>query len=95
MRESLTWFSAGPKDVAIDVVMAAPMTKPALDALLAGLAAGTWVVLDPDMSRILSKGSTPEEAIEKAHISPPTSDKAVGERPVMLQVPDPSMTCFF
>lgn len=75
--------------------MGAPVTKPALDALLAGFTVGTWVVLDPGMSRVLSAAATPEEAIEKAHISPSTSDKAVGERPVMLQVPDPSMTCFF
>jgi hypothetical protein len=33
---------------------------------------------------------TVEEAIREAHIEP-----AVGERPVMLQVPDPSMVCFF
>ncbi len=72
-----------------------PMTKPALDALLVGLSVGTWVVLDPGMSKVLSVATTPEEAIEEAQISPPTSDKAVGERPVMLQVPDPSMTCFF
>ena len=87
-----------PIDGAIDVhvdVMAIPMTKPALDALLAGLSVGTWVVLDPGMSKVLSAATTPEEAIEKAHIPPPTSDRAVGERPVMLQVPDPSMTCFF
>jgi len=48
------------------------------------------------MSRVLSAADTPEEAIRMAHIAPPTSsDRAVGERPVMLQVPDPSMTCFF
>jgi hypothetical protein len=69
--------------------------KPSLASLLAGQEAGTWVVLTADMSRILSTASTPEEAIEKAHIPPPTSDKAVGERPVMVQVPDPTMACFF
>ena len=66
-----------------------------LDRLLAGHRPGTWVILDPSMSRILSAAATPEEAIEMAHISPPSSERAVGERPVMLQVPDPSMVCFF
>lgn len=79
----------------LDVVMAATVTKPALEALLAGLTVGTWVVLDPGMSRVLSAATTPEEAIEKANIAPSTSDRAVGERPVMLQVPDPSMAYFF
>jgi hypothetical protein len=69
--------------------------RPSLSTLLAGQAPGMWVVLTADMSRILSTASTPEEAIEKAHIPPPTSDKAVGERPVMVQVPDPTMACFF
>jgi hypothetical protein len=69
--------------------------KPSLSTLLAGQRAGTWVVLDADMSKILSVASTPEEAIERANIEPATSDKAVGERPVMIQVPDPSMVCFF
>ncbi len=66
-----------------------------LAELLAGHEAGTWVVLDPGMSRVLSSAPTPEEAIARAHISPPTSDKAVGERPVMVQVPDSKMVCFF
>ena len=66
-----------------------------LAALLAGQKAGTWVVLTADMSRVLSAASTPEEAIEQAQIQPPTSDRAVGERPVMIQVPDPAMVCFF
>ena len=76
---------------------AGEMAKPqvSLGRLLAGQRPGTWVVLDPSMSTVLSAAATPEEAIEKAHISPPTSDRAVGERPVMLQVPDPSMVCFF
>jgi hypothetical protein len=69
--------------------------KSSLSALLAGQKAGTWVVLTADMSTILSTASTPEEAIDKAHIQPSTSEKAVGERPVMIQVPDPAMACFF
>jgi hypothetical protein len=67
--------------------------KPSLSVLLAGQQPGTWVVLTPDMSKILSTAGSPEEAIEMANISPPTSDRAVGERPVMLQVPDPTMVC--
>jgi hypothetical protein len=70
-------------------------TKPALSALLAGQPAGTWVVLDPDMSRILGAALTIEEAISQAHIEPTAFDQAIGERPVMIQVPDPSMVCFY
>lgn len=65
-------------------------TKPSLDDLLAGQPIGTWVVLDHHMSRILSAAQTVEDAIREAHIDP-----AIDERPVMLQVPDPSMVCFF
>jgi hypothetical protein len=69
--------------------------RPSLSTLLAGQPPGMWVVLTADMSRILSVASTPDEAIEKAQIPPPTSERAVGERPVMVQVPDPTMACFF
>lgn len=69
--------------------------RPSLGALLAGQAVGTWVVLDPDMRRILSAAQTPEEALRQAHIIPTAFDRAIGERPVMMQVPDPSMMCFY
>lgn len=66
-----------------------------LDVLLADQPVGKWVVIDPAMSMVLSAADTPEEAIDRAHIAPSTSDRAVGERPVILQVPDPSAACFF
>lgn len=67
---------------------------PSLSALLQGQEAGTWVVLSPDMSQILSTAKTPEEALEKAHLGPEASGKTLDERPVMVQVPDPKMVCF-
>ena len=67
----------------------APAPKPTLDVLLAGQPVGTWVVLDAKMSRVLSTGSTVADAIREAHID------SAGERPVMIQVPDPNAICFF
>jgi hypothetical protein len=76
--------------------MEAGKITPTLDALLAGQPAGTWVVLDPDLSRILSAAKTAEEAIRlAAQIRPPALGEATGERPVMIQVPDLSAGCFF
>jgi len=70
-------------------------TQRTLDALLAGYAVGTWVVLDPGMSKVLGSAPTPAGAMRKAHIPPDSSGRTVGKRPVMLQVPDLSMSCFF
>ena len=75
-------------------VMATPGTRPALDALLAGHKVGTWVVLDANMSRVLGAGRTPESAMKRAGVSPVAKDPTA-KRPVMVQVPDPSMVCFF
>ena len=69
--------------------------KNTLDALLAGFPVGTWVVLNPNMSRILGSARTPEGAMRKAHVAPTVSGSTTGKRPVMFQVPDPSMVCFF
>lgn len=69
--------------------------KNTLDVLLAGFPVGTWVVLNPNMSRILGSARTPEGAMRKAHVAPTASGRAMGKRPVMMQVPDPSMACFF
>jgi hypothetical protein len=52
-----------------------------LDILLAGHAAGTWVALDHDMTRILATGQTADEAIRAAR--PLVTD---GQRPVLIQV---------
>ena len=69
--------------------------KPNLSALLEGRPAGSWVVLNPQMSKVLGAARTPEEAIRKAHVKPVTSPRTAARRPVVLQVPDPSMVCFF
>ena len=66
-----------------------------LDVLLADQPVGTWVVLDPGMSRILSAAKTADEAIRLAQIKPSAFGEATGERPIMIQVPDPSTVCFF
>lgn len=73
----------------------APATKPKLANLLARQRVGTWVVLDPGMSRILGAGKTPEGAMRRAQVKPSQANRPAGSRPVMLQVPDPSMVCFF
>ena len=69
--------------------------KPNLSHLLEGRPAGTWVVLNPQMSKVLGAARTPEEAMRKAQVQPVTSTRTPGRRPVVLQVPDPSMVCFF
>jgi hypothetical protein len=69
--------------------------KPKLDALLTGQPVGTWVVLDASMSKILGAAKTPEEAMRKAHIPRGMSGGPGSKRPVMLQIPDPTVACFF
>ncbi|HVV53292.1 MAG TPA: hypothetical protein VHO06_26785 [Polyangia bacterium] len=68
---------------------------PALGAVLEGQPAGVWVVLDPDMTRILASANTPEEALRNAHLESTEFDRLVGERPVVLQVPDPQLLCLY
>jgi hypothetical protein len=72
------------------------MTTPAkkLDTLLAGLAAGTWVVLDPSMSRILGTARTAEGAMRKAHLPPGTAGRSGSKRPVILQIPERSVAYY-
>ena len=77
----------------VDIMSAA--VKPNLSALLEGRPPGTWVVLNSEMSKVLGAARTPEAAIRKAHVKPVTSSRTVGSRPVVLQVPDPSLVCFF
>ena len=62
---------------------------------MAGQPVGTWVVLDPAMSKILGAAKTPEAAMRKANISPAAAGRTGSKRPVMMRVPDPSMACFF
>ena len=79
----------------MDVDIMSASTKPNLSALLEGRPAGTWVVLNSQMSKVLGAARTPEEAIRKAHVKPAISTGTSSRRPVVLQVPDPSMVCFF
>jgi len=75
----------------------AQQERRSLDALLAEQPIGTWVVLDSEMTSILGAAPTPEEAMLRANIAlkQGTFDPIVGDRPVMLQVPDPSTICFY
>jgi hypothetical protein len=49
------------------------------------------------MTKIMATAESPEEAIRKAGMidDPLASSLATGERPVMIQVPDSSMACFY
>ena len=78
----------------------APKSGAVLSDVLAGQRAGVWVILDPTMSRVMAAADSPEEALRLARVTP---QRRVAKRdrldrrrrPVMLQVPDPSMMCFF
>jgi hypothetical protein len=69
--------------------------KPAIEALLAGQPVGAWVVLDPEMSRVLGAGRTIDEALREAKSTTIPFALTTGQPPVMIEVPDPSMNCFF
>jgi hypothetical protein len=74
------------------------MKKTPLYVLLGRYSPGTWVILDPTMSNVISDGKTLKIAMKKAGI-PPTltvsQDKARrGKRPVAMQVIDPTMSFF-
>jgi hypothetical protein len=63
-----------------------------LGPVLAGQPVGTWVVLDADLKNVLGAAATPEEAIRQAQVA---DLSLTGERPVMLQIPDPGMLCLY
>lgn len=63
------------------------MKAPRLDKLLAGYPAGTWVVLNPRMSKVMGSARTPDAAMRKARVAPVASSRAVGKRPVLFQIP--------
>jgi hypothetical protein len=86
----LTCSNAGAKDHDVSSVR-----KPKLEALLAAHPPGTWLVLDPRMSRLLGAGKTPKAAMRKAHIPLGMSGGPDRKRPVILQVVDPTVACFF
>jgi hypothetical protein len=82
---------------AIDVdedAMATP-AKSKLEVLLAGQPVGTWVILDPGMSKVLGAAKTPEAAMRKARLAPGLSGGPGSKRPVMMQIPDPTIACVF
>jgi hypothetical protein len=94
IRVLLTCSVGGVIDGGVDTMRAVAVRKPALKELLANHRVGTWVVLNCEMSRVLGAGKTPARALKKANVAPVASDTK-SKRPVMLQVPDPSMVCFF
>jgi hypothetical protein len=55
---------------------------------------GDWVVVDASMTQVLGVGSTPEQALEKAGVDS-LHQQAGDSRPLLLQVPDPSLTCLY
>lgn len=52
---------------------------------------GTWLVLNPKMTRVLGSGRTPQAAMRRAGLPttlvPASEDPGYGKRPVMMQVP--------
>ena len=56
---------------------------------------GTWLVLNPKMTRVLGAGPTLERAAKRAGIElkmvPETEDPGYGKRPVLMQVPTPGL----
>lgn len=55
---------------------------------------GDWVVIDPSLTKILAEDATPEAALKKAGIDLGKAERD-GARPVLMQVPDPSLTCLY
>jgi len=68
------------------------MRKSVLEILLTQHLPGTWVILDPQMSKVLGAAKTLEGAMKKAGV--PKVGKASQKRPVAMQVQDPSMKFF-
>ena len=69
--------------------------RQSLGSVLEGQPVGAWVVLDPDMTRVLASAQTPTEALLRAHLESSDFDRVIGERPVVFQVPDPNMICLY
>lgn len=66
---------------------------PSLSEVLRGQPIGAWVVLSPDMDMILGAAASPEGALQQANVD--EESEVLGNRPVLLQVPDPTLLCFF
>lgn len=95
---SLTCLQSGPKFADVSAMdQGKPPERRPLDAILAGQPVGTWVVLDSEMTTILGAASTPQEAMRRGASAQrqETFEPVVEDRPVMLQVPDPSTICFY
>jgi hypothetical protein len=88
----LTWELAR---AIVDADIVPTTRKPKLEALLAGQTPGTWLILNPRMSKVLGAGKTPKAAMRKAHIPIGMSGGPDRKRPVILQVLDPTVACFF
>jgi hypothetical protein len=54
---------------------------------------GDWIVVDPEITRVLASASTPEEALRKAAVNLHEEEEA--KRPIVMQVPDPSLVCLY
>jgi hypothetical protein len=76
-------------------IMSGHREKPKLDAVLAGQPVGTWVVLDAGMSKILGAAETLEKAMQQAEITPGLTGGPDPKRPVILQIQDPTIACFY
>jgi hypothetical protein len=55
---------------------------------------GDWVVVNSSMTEVLGEGSTPEQALESAHVDS-LHQQSADSRPLLLQVPDPSLICLY
>lgn len=51
--------------------------------------------MDSDMTTVLASAETPEEALRDARVETSQFERTIGERPVVLQVPDPNMICLY
>ncbi len=70
-----------------------PAAPPSLGSILRDQPVGRWVVIDADLTCILGAADTPEEALRLAGIASSSDDISEddGERPVLMQVPDPTL----
>ena len=62
-----------------------------IDRRLVSLTALAMIAGGCMSARTLRTGDTPERAMQQANVAPVDTDRAVGKRPVLLQVPHPSM----
>jgi hypothetical protein len=94
-RPELERLTPRRRDRKLPAVTSTP--PPSLGDLLSDQTPGTWVVIDPTMTRIICAAASPEEAMERAGIKPEasTDDDGTGNHPVMIQVMDPAGLRFY